>query len=147
MMVACDSLVIRKEFLKVIIELSCMCLGYSTAICSELTIPHIADISSTGLIQTYTDIESKGEILQEFNLCETCARESITFALNLVECNSLESVGVRLYRTGQTCIRCITIVISLETMLVFHDITILITDVKRIDRSNRVGKCEDVTCI
>ena len=152
MMHACNSLVIIEQLLEVDVECPSVRFSNYTALSGELTVVRIVHACSAGLVQTDTGIDRELEVLKECDISECLGCQGITFAVACVKRQSLERIGVLHERTYiilvgiSSCAESVTIVADYISVIVIHDVSVAVTHVKRIDRSDVRGECENVSC-
>jgi len=73
----------------------CMRLGDETANGGILSVVHVHQIGSAGLLESHTGIEGKGEVLEELDLSVCRSVECVALGIVLVEDGRLKSIRVR----------------------------------------------------
>ena len=102
-----------EELLHVEVEPAVMPFREGTAVSLELPVVRIAHAGRASLVKANTYIIGELEVPEEGDLREGCTVEGVSFAVVHIQGSCLEGVGIRLYRTAQSGVACITVVVHL----------------------------------
>ena len=137
---------IVQQLLNVVVIATTMILLYSTASRRELSIVGVVDICPACLIKVISCIYGKHKTVHKGNVGEAMTSHSITLEVTSVVSGIKERVSIVDERTPHAGIGAVTIVHHLQTVGVYLDAAIAITDPGWIDRGHLAGESPDVTC-
>ena len=122
---------------------SCMLLRHHTLAGNILSEEWVCCRSETALVEINVIDRSYGESVRESELCSTCSIECVTLCVACVELVVRERVCICKERAW-VCDISLTVVVTHETRSwVVDNVSISVTDIERIDRSN-IHECENV---
>ena len=122
----------------------CLYRSLTTHSC-ELTIVWVEGHLVTATEVSQSNLSSSFQAIIELSSSREVTSKHIVLTQVLIQSDSRSRVRLVHEGTHEVSLFSISIVIHSETVVVFHDQTISITDVERIDRSHEVAEEEQVT--